>query len=169
MISRPVRDLKCLTMSEIGVTNVKNGVTWLMAETTPTSVDSSSFLSHTYTQAPESPLGYFLLCDDCTLGGFVRVDDEIMAMTCHHVVQNGSEFTQPSLDSLDELRFANEARLKAELEQDFSAGSSKFRIGRRRRRPILIKIKHLMLIELNSLYCFIFYLNGVYFNTCLKL
>lgn len=38
-----------------------------------------------------------------TLGGFVRVDDEIMAMTCHHVVKNNFEFTQPSFSSVADL------------------------------------------------------------------
>lgn len=60
-----------------------------------------------------------------TLGGFVRVGEEIMAMTCHHVVQNNCEFSQPSNRSIriigSQTRLAH--RL-AELQQDFSAGSS---------------------------------------------
>lgn len=60
-----------------------------------------------------------------TLGGFVKVGNEVLAMTCHHVVPNECEFTQPSGASISKLHcVTRQANTQAALNQDFSAGSS---------------------------------------------
>lgn len=59
-----------------------------------------------------------------SLGGYVRVGDDVMGMTSHHVVPNNTEFSQPSDVYVACTRHLGVIKRPEVLDQDFSAGVS---------------------------------------------
>lgn len=56
-----------------------------------------------------------------TLGGFVKVGDDVYGMTSHHVIQNNTQFQQPSAETIFKIRELDDT---AELDQNLRAGES---------------------------------------------